>query len=152
MQCDPDREFAHDSSLRLEQILQARIHFTCVEVAVGEIEKKVFVGHFRTRYGTVKSFEFACWQRIRHHAEALGAPRFDNAGFHLLMRAYDRAASYVGRLTTLVSQWDPVRADFRQSMAFRQIIERQGIPAYWREHGYPPACRPRGADDYECAP
>jgi len=79
-------------------------------------------------------------------------PRFDNATFHLLMRAYDRAASYDGRVTTLVAQWDPVRADFRGSVAFRSIVEKQGIPAYWREHGYPPQCRPVGEDDYECGP
>ena len=79
-------------------------------------------------------------------------PRFENATFHLLLRAYDRAASYDGRVTTLVAQWDPVRADFRGSTAFRSIIEKQGIPAYWREHGYPPQCRPVGEDDYECGP
>jgi hypothetical protein len=78
-------------------------------------------------------------------------PRFDNATWHLLLRANDRAASYAGRVTTLVAQWDPIRADFRSSAAFRSIIERQGIPDYWREHGYPPQCRPVG-DDYECGP
>ncbi len=79
-------------------------------------------------------------------------PRFDNATFHLMLRANDRAASYTGRVTTLVSQWDPVRADFRGSSAFRRIIERQGVPEYWREHGYPPQCRPVGDDGYECLP
>ena len=79
-------------------------------------------------------------------------PRFDNANWHLLVRAYDRAGSKGGRSTTLVAQWDPIRADFRGTAAFRKIIELQGIPAYWREHGYPPQCRPVGDDDYECLP
>jgi len=79
-------------------------------------------------------------------------PNFDNPTMHMLLRAYDRAARYDGRVTTLVAQWDPVRADFRGSTAFRRLIERQGIPDYWREHGYPPACRPKGDDDYECGP
>jgi tetratricopeptide (TPR) repeat protein len=79
-------------------------------------------------------------------------PNFDNATWHLMLRAYDRAALYQGRVTTLVAQWDPVRADFRSSTPFRQIIERQGIPDYWREHGYPPQCRPVGDNDYECSP
>jgi hypothetical protein len=30
------------------------------------------------------------------------------------------------------------------------ILERLDVPAYWREHGYLPQCRPLGADDYEC--
>ena len=79
-------------------------------------------------------------------------PNFDNPTMHMLLRTYDRAARYDGRVTTLVAQWDPVRADFRGSTAFRRLIERQGIPDYWREHGYPPACRPKGDDDYECGP
>jgi hypothetical protein len=25
-----------------------------------------------------------------------------------------------------------------------------GLPEYWREHGFPPQCRPMGHDDFEC--
>ena len=79
-------------------------------------------------------------------------PRWDVPTWHFVLHAYDRAAASTDRITTLVAQWDPVHASFRSSPAFRSIVEKQGIPDYWREHGYPPACRPRGADDYECAP
>jgi TolB-like protein/tetratricopeptide (TPR) repeat protein len=78
-------------------------------------------------------------------------PRFDTPTWHLALRAYDRAAAWEGRITTLVSYWDPVHTGFRNSPAFRRILEYLGVPAYWREHGYPPLCRPVGADDYECA-
>jgi TolB-like protein len=78
-------------------------------------------------------------------------PRFDIPVWHIVLRAYDRAAAWEGRGSTLVSYWDPVHAGFRNSPAFRSILERLGIPAYWREHGYPPLCWPLGADDYECA-
>ncbi|HRO88184.1 MAG TPA: hypothetical protein PLI48_03345 [Gammaproteobacteria bacterium] len=78
-------------------------------------------------------------------------PRFDGPSWHMVLRAYDRAAAWQGRITTLVSYWDPVHAGFRNSPAFRRILERLGVPAYWREHGYPPQCRPVGADGYECA-
>lgn len=78
-------------------------------------------------------------------------PRFDGPSWHMVLRAYDRAAAWEGRITTLVSYWDPVHAGFRNSPAFRRILERLGVPAYWREHGYPPQCRPAGAGDYECA-
>jgi hypothetical protein len=30
------------------------------------------------------------------------------------------------------------------------IIERKQLPAFWREHGFPPQCRPVGASDFEC--
>jgi adenylate cyclase len=78
-------------------------------------------------------------------------PRFDAPTWHLALRAYDRAAAWEGRITTLVSYWDPVHAGFRNSPAFRRILEYLGVPAYWREYGYPPQCRPVGADGYECA-
>jgi TolB-like protein len=77
-------------------------------------------------------------------------PRFDVPTWHLALRAYDRAAASARGITTLVSYWDPVHAGFRNSPAFRIILERLGVPAYWREHSYPPLCRPLGADDYEC--
>jgi TolB-like protein/tetratricopeptide (TPR) repeat protein len=77
-------------------------------------------------------------------------PRFDVPSWHIALRDYDRAAAWEGRITTLVSYWDPVHAGFRNSQAFRRILEYLGVPAYWREHGYPPQCRPLGADDYEC--
>jgi TolB-like protein len=78
-------------------------------------------------------------------------PRFDTPTWHIVLRDFDRAAAWEGRLTTLVSYWDPVHAGFRDSPAFRRILERLGVPAYWREHGYPPLCRPVGTDNYECA-
>jgi TolB-like protein len=78
-------------------------------------------------------------------------PRFDGPTWHIVLRDYDRAAAWEGHITTLVSYWDPVHAGFRNSPAFRRILEYLGVPAYWRDHGYPPLCRPLGADDYECA-
>ena len=76
----------------------------------------------------------------------------DGPTLHFLLRAYDRAAAWEGRIITLVVQWDPIHAAFRNSPAFRTILDKQSVPDYWREHGYPPQCRPRGDDDYECAP
>jgi TolB-like protein len=78
-------------------------------------------------------------------------PRFDVPTWHLALRAYDRAAASARGVTTLVSYWDPVHAGFRNSPAFRRLLERLGVPDYWREQGYPPLCRPVGTDDYECA-
>lgn len=78
-------------------------------------------------------------------------PRFDHPTWHIMLRRYDLAAEYPGRVSSVVAQWDPAYGGFRRSPAFRRVIERQGVPAYWREHGYPPQCRPVG-DDYECAP
>lgn len=77
-------------------------------------------------------------------------PCFDTPTWHIVLRDYDRAAAWEGRLTTPVSYWDPVHAGFRDSPVFRRILERLGVPAYWSDHGFPPQCRPVGADDFEC--
>lgn len=39
---------------------------------------------------------------------------------------------------------------FRKSPQFKPFLIDTGIPAYWREHGYPQQCRPLGEDDFEC--
>ena len=77
-------------------------------------------------------------------------PEFDDPSVHMMLRAYDRAAAWEGRIMTLVVQWDPLHAGFRTTPAFRRVLEKQGVPDYWREHGYPPQCRPVGAEDYAC--
>jgi len=38
----------------------------------------------------------------------------------------------------------------RNSAGFKQIIERLGILAYWRKHGFPPICRAQGGNDFTC--
>ena len=78
-------------------------------------------------------------------------PDNDNPTVHFMLRAYDRAAAWEGRITTLVAFWDPVHAGFRDTPAYRRLLENLGVPDYWRVHGYPPQCRPMGADGYECA-
>jgi len=38
----------------------------------------------------------------------------------------------------------------RQSPRFKQMLIKMGIPAYWREHGWPDLCQPVGDGDFEC--
>jgi TolB-like protein len=38
----------------------------------------------------------------------------------------------------------------RQSQRFKQMLIKMGIPAYWREHGWPDLCQPVGDGDFEC--
>jgi hypothetical protein len=47
-----------------------------------------------------------------------------------------------------VVQWEPGFPAFRSSPGFKQVVERMGLQRYWREHGFPPQCRPVGADDF----
>jgi TolB-like protein/tetratricopeptide (TPR) repeat protein len=70
----------------------------------------------------------------------------------LLFRDYEHAADQVTMNATQVEFWDPAFQGLRASPGFKRILEQVGVPAYWRDHGYPPQCRPVGAGDYECAP
>jgi len=62
---------------------------------------------------------------------------------------YDRIASY-GDLAAQVTQWEPGFPGFLNSLGFKAVLERLGVPKYWREHGYPPQCRAVGAQGYTC--
>ena len=46
--------------------------------------------------------------------------------------------------------WHPYAPDFRASPYRKKLLREMGIYAYWREAGFPPQCRPTGADDFEC--
>jgi TolB-like protein len=70
--------------------------------------------------------------------------------YYLLLRSYDLAADDDGLSATTVAFWDPAYTGLRGSPAFRRILHRLGIPAYWRAEGYPPQCGPSGRDDFEC--
>jgi TolB-like protein len=63
---------------------------------------------------------------------------------------YDRLAASPEVNTDMLVHWEPGFPQFRNSPAFKTILGRLGIPAYWREHGYPPQCRPAGKTDFTC--
>ncbi|NNE06864.1 MAG: hypothetical protein HKN15_14170, partial [Xanthomonadales bacterium] len=46
--------------------------------------------------------------------------------------------------------WLGENRPFRQTEYFKLFLEALGAPSYWRERGFPPACRPISDDDFEC--
>lgn len=46
--------------------------------------------------------------------------------------------------------WLPVFDKIRRTEEFRQFLTESGIVAYWRRHGWPAVCQPRGNTDFEC--
>jgi len=46
--------------------------------------------------------------------------------------------------------WNPEYARYRRSPQFKEYVRETGVFDYWREHGFPPQCRPLGEDDFEC--
>jgi TolB-like protein len=50
----------------------------------------------------------------------------------------------------LILMWERYPPDFRGSPGFKQLLERFGVPGYWRRNGFPPQCRPAGPADVAC--
>ena len=46
--------------------------------------------------------------------------------------------------------WLKENTGFRKSEYFKPVMDEFGAPAYWREKGFPPGCRPLAGDDFEC--
>lgn len=46
--------------------------------------------------------------------------------------------------------WQPESRALRQDPAFTRYLQRSGLLAYWREHGWPPVCRPLAGDGVAC--
>jgi adenylate cyclase len=69
---------------------------------------------------------------------------------HLLRGEYDRIVTADDFSASVVVQWEPGHPGFVNSPGFKAALEKLGVPRYWREHGYPPQCRPVGAQQYTC--
>jgi TolB-like protein len=68
----------------------------------------------------------------------------------LWLGQYDRIASTMSESGDTIVQWEPGFPAFRSSPGFKQVVERLGLQRYWRERGFPPQCRPVGANDFTC--
>jgi tetratricopeptide (TPR) repeat protein len=69
---------------------------------------------------------------------------------YLLLGDYDGVGESDDRVTTTVVAWDRYPPDFRNSPGMKKKLERMGVTAWWRAHGFPPQCRPVGAADFRC--
>jgi len=62
-----------------------------------------------------------------------------------LYRQYDQI-----HIAVLQYWWFPYPEEFRNSPHRKRLMREIGLPAYWRQHGFPPQCRALGANDFEC--
>lgn len=63
---------------------------------------------------------------------------------------YDGVGDSDDRVTTTIVAWDRYPPAFRNSPGMKRKLERVGVPAWWRAHGYPLQCHAVGAKDFNC--
>ena len=49
-----------------------------------------------------------------------------------------------------MTYWSPAWAPARNTQRFKDWVANVGLVDYWKQHGWPDLCRPRGADDFAC--
>jgi tetratricopeptide (TPR) repeat protein len=85
--------------------------------------------------------------KLEQYIEASGQPPRFFGMIYSIFKAYHK----VEQLTFFPRWvWLDENLGFRESEYFKQYLDSLGAPAYWREHGFPPACRPIGEEDYVC--
>jgi hypothetical protein len=47
--------------------------------------------------------------------------------------------------------WRFVAADKGMSPRHKALMQKVGLVDYWKKHGWPDRCRPKGEDDFECS-
>ena len=105
---------------------------------------------YEYRAFTDPTFDFAA-EKIRvelaYYRAGEDAPAWSpsHSDYLFQYRQYDRI-----RTPELQYWWFPYPSDFRESPHRKRMIREMGLPEYWRKHGFPPLCRPIGADDFAC--
>jgi Tfp pilus assembly protein PilF len=53
--------------------------------------------------------------------------------------------------TMLAGIWSPPFKALRNDPRFKDVLRRLRLVDYWKKHGWPDRCRPKGEDDFECS-
>ena len=80
--------------------------------------------------------------------EFLGTRTLDEVSYLPLMLVPLGAFDLLPQYTML--SWGPEYASFRRTPQFKEYMRENGAFDYWRQHGFPPMCRPVGEDDFSC--
>lgn len=68
-----------------------------------------------------------------------------NGDYWFWYREYDKVIDFA-----FPYFWFPYPREYRESPERKRLMRDLFLPDYWREHGFPPHCRPVGDDDFEC--
>src|SRR5881397_2391237 len=94
----------------------------------------------------------------RLRAAIADAPAGEAAGYFIGRQDVDGLNAYVDTLGAIPQQYyfvdlygsRPMGQAMLRDPRVKAILVRFGLPAYWREKGWPAGCRPLGKTDFEC--
>jgi len=90
------------------------------------------------------------WQKLRRRKVVQWGIAYSGGAWGFLQGEYQKIAESSTIDSSTHVHRDPGFPRFLNSPAPKAVLERLGIPAYWREHGYPPQCRAVGQRDFTC--
>jgi adenylate cyclase len=169
----PCAENEYETLLGLGRLDDAWAHFEAA-LSQGRVTHQYVNFHLLARFEQKSAFMIAAnqalwlpgWRRHEELYEAMRHPERDHSALvEDLLEFVDRkpgaGAGYIENLLLPLGaydqllpfpllMWGPDYVGYRRSPQFRDYIHRSGAFDYWRAHGYPPQCRPRGARSFEC--
>ena len=86
-------------------------------------------------------------------------PAFDPEGLFILIGANDealdsliaRANSHRSLSAAMMYGWRLVARGEGSNPKLKELMRNAGLVDYWKKHGWPDRCRPKGEDDFECS-
>jgi TolB-like protein len=102
------------------------------------------------RPGSVSSADVSVIERYLAENGKSDDQSIGPARMRLWLGEYDRIAGARDFSRDTIVQWEPGFPGFRNSTGFKDVLERIGVPDFWRGHGYPPQCHAVGAKDFSC--
>jgi hypothetical protein len=94
-------------------------------------------------------------------AAAAKSTTLDATGLYAVIGDYRRFfdaldARVAQRDTARFPRWMPFAwrvspAGGDESRRFKTLVQSMGLVDYWKKHGWPDRCRPKGEDDFECS-
>jgi len=72
---------------------------------------------------------------------------------YLWLGDFDAVAEHVGdggNSNDEILAWEPARPGWRNSVGFKRVLQKMGVVAFWRKHGFPSHCRAQGTNDFSC--
>jgi TolB-like protein len=103
-------------------------------------------GAVRSGYAAIDETVMPLWRVLARLQLGALAARFGDP--ELALTSFEE--TFASSPEQIYAIWRPVYRDMRKLPRFKEFARSAGLVDYWREYGWPDACRPFGENDFEC--